>query len=82
MKTISIQVQDSFMQKFLNFVNNHSKDIVITKDPNLELDPYFYERQKELHKIRDDIKNSKIQMVPHEQIWNNIKNMLNIHWKI
>jgi len=46
MKTISIQVQDSFMQKFLNFVNSHSKDIVITKDSNLELDPYFYQRQR------------------------------------
>ena len=76
MKTITIKVEDSFMQKFLNFVNDHSKDIVITKDPNLELDPYFYERQKELHKIRDDIKNGKTQMVPHEQIWDNIKQHL------
>ena len=67
MKTISIQVQDSFMQKFVNFVNSHSKDIVIAKDPNLELDPYFYERQKQLQKDIDDINSGKIEMLSQEQ---------------
>jgi len=67
MKTISIQVQDSFMQKFLNFVNSHSKDIIITKDPNLELDPYFYERQKQLQKDIKDIDSGKVEMLSQEQ---------------
>ena len=67
MKTISIQVQDSFMQKFLNFVNSHSKDVIITKDPNLELDPYFYERQKQLQKDIKDIDSGKVEMLSQEQ---------------
>jgi len=68
MKTISIQVQDSFMEKFLNFVNSHSKDIVIT----LELDPYFYERQKQLHKIRDGIKSGKSKLISFEDFEHNV----------
>ena len=72
MKTISIQVQDSFMQKFLNFVNSHSKDIVITKDPNLELDPYFYERKKQLQKDLEEIESGKIKMISNKDFWNDI----------
>ena len=60
------------MQKFLNFVNSHSKDIVITKDSNLELDPYFYQRQKELHKIRDDIKSGKSKLISFEDFEHNV----------
>lgn len=52
MQTVAIEVQDSFMQQFLNFVNSHSGEVVIAKDPNLELDQYFYERQQELQEIR------------------------------
>ena len=72
MKTISIQVKDSFMEKFLNFVNSHSKDIVITKDANLELDPYFYERQKQLQRDLEEIESGKIKMISNEDFWNDI----------
>ncbi|MFA7090317.1 MAG: hypothetical protein WC149_00545 [Arcobacteraceae bacterium] len=50
MKTLMLNVQDSFVQDFLAIIDQY-------KDKNLENDPYFYERQKELHQIRDDIKN-------------------------
>jgi hypothetical protein len=43
-------------------VYNHSENITISKDKNLELDPYFYERQKELHQLREDIKNGDMEM--------------------
>ena len=72
MKTISIQVQDNFMQKFLNFVNSNSKDIIITKDANLELDPYFYERQKQLQKDLEEIESGKAKMISHNELWSNI----------
>ena len=45
------------MQQFMNLV----------KDKNLELDPYFYERKRELHQIRTDIKSSKVEMLSEEQ---------------
>jgi len=67
MHTMSVQIQDNYLQKFMNYVNNHSESITITKDKNLELDPYFYERQKELHQLRKDIKNGDMEMLSQEQ---------------
>ena len=49
MQTLSIQIQDSYMQQFMNFVKESHSNITVSKDKNLEFDPYFYERQKELH---------------------------------
>ena len=76
MQTLAVQIEDNYVQDFMNYVNNHSENITISKDKNLEIDPYFYERQKELHQIRDDIKNGDIEMVSHEKLWGNIKNHL------
>ncbi|MDF1878126.1 hypothetical protein JHD46_00575 [Sulfurimonas sp. SAG-AH-194-C20] len=67
MQNIAIQVQDDYVGDFMNYVNNHSDNIVIKQDKNLELDPYFYERQKKLHQIRDDIKSGKMEMLSEEQ---------------
>ncbi len=46
MQTIAIQIQDDYINDFMSYVNNHSDSIIITKDKNLEADPYFYERQE------------------------------------
>ena len=67
MQTMAIQIQDDYVNDFMSYVNNHSDSITITKDKNLEYDPYFYERQKELHQIRADIKSGKIEMLSEEQ---------------
>ncbi len=72
MQTISIQVQDNFMQKFLNFVKNHKENITITKDKNLDLDPYFYERQKQLQQDIDEVDSGKSQMISNDDFWNDI----------
>ncbi len=63
MQTMAIQIQDDYVNDFINYVNNHSDSITITKNKNLEYDTYFYERQTELHKIRTDIKNEKNQLI-------------------
>ena len=42
-------------------------NIVVQKDKNLEYDKYFYERQKQLQQIRDDIKNGKIESLTQQQ---------------
>jgi len=76
MQTLAVQIQDSYIENFMNYVNNHSENITISKDKNLELDPYFYERRKELHQTRNDIKNGNIEMLSHETLWGNIKNHL------
>ena len=72
MQTIAVQIQDNYIQNFMNYVNNHSENISIVKDKNLELDPYFYERQKELQDIRDNIKSGKSKLISFEDLENNI----------
>ena len=67
MKTLAIQVEDSYIQKFMSYVSNHSESITISKDKNLELDPYFYERKKKLHQIRDDVKSGKMRLLTQEE---------------
>ena len=76
MQTISVQIQDNYMQNFMSYVNNHSENITIAKDKNLEYDPYFYERQKELHQIKKDIDSGKIQMIENDDFWNDIDNFV------
>jgi len=67
MRTIAVQIQDNYLSDFMSYVNSHSESITIAKDKNLELDPYFYERQQELHQIREDIKNGDMEMLSQEQ---------------
>ena len=72
MQTLSIQIQDSYMQQFMNFVKESNSNITVSKDRNLELDPYFYERKQELHQIKNNIDNGKIQMLENDEFWNDI----------
>ena len=57
MHTLTVNIQDSVFQEFLNFVSQRKELIEITKDKNLEYDSYFYERKQELQKDIDDIDN-------------------------
>ncbi len=77
MQTLAVQVQDNYIQDFMAYVNNHSENITISKDVNLELDPYFYERQQQLHQDLEDVESGKAEMISHDDLWNNI----NIHLK-
>jgi len=66
MQTIQLQVKDAYAQNILDMLGS-VKDIMIesieiTKDKNLEIDSYFYERREELHQLRDDIKSGKMEM--------------------
>lgn len=67
MQTLSIEIQDSYMQQFMNFVKESHSNIIISKDQNLEIDSYFYERRKELHQIRADVKSGKMEMLSEKQ---------------
>lgn len=72
MQTVAVQIQDNYVTNFMSYVNNHSKSISIVRDPNLELDSYFYERQKELQEIRDNIKSGKSKLISFEDFEYNI----------
>ena len=72
MQTMAVQIQDDYVNDFMNYVNNHSDRITIKKDKNLEQDSYFYERQKELHQIKNNIDNGKVQMIENDDFWDDI----------
>ena len=76
MQTIAVQIQDNYVQNFMSYVSNHSDNITISKDKNLELDPYFYERQKELEQDLQEVENGTAEMISHNDLWNNINNHL------
>ena len=67
MQTLTLQVKDNFLPNLLNFLEQFKSEVTIKKDENLELDPYFYERKKKLHKIRDDVKNGTIKLFTQEE---------------
>ncbi len=67
MHTLTVQVQDSAFQEFLNFVAKRKETIQITKDKNLEYDPYFYERQKDLKQIIEDSESGEMELLSEEQ---------------
>jgi len=73
MQTIAVQIQDNYVQNFMSYVNNHSENITISNDKNLELDPYFYERQEKLHQIRNDVKNGNMRLLSQEESDNEIE---------
>jgi len=76
MQTIAIQIQDDYVNDFMNYVNNHSDSITIKKDTNLELDPYFYKRQKQLQQDLEEVESGKAEMISHNDLWNNINSHL------
>ena len=67
MQTLTVNVQDNFMQDFLTIIEHYSDKIQLQKDKNLEYDPYFYERKKQLQQDINDIDNGKVEMLSQEQ---------------
>ena len=74
MQTLTVNIQDGFIQDFLSIVEHYKDKIQIQKDKNLEYDPYFYERKKQLQQDIDDIDSGKIKMINNEDFWNDIDN--------
>ncbi len=69
MQTLTLKIKDDFMTEFMGMIDAVKDNVIIQKDKNLEFDPYFYERQKKLQKIRDDIKNGKVEMIDDKDFW-------------
>lgn len=43
-----VHIDDDYAEKFEEFINASNGHIEVIKDPNLEYDPYFYERKASL----------------------------------
>ena len=67
MQTLTVNIQDGFIQDFLSIVEHYKGKIQIQKDKNLEYDPCFYERKQQLQQDIDDIDSGKIEMLSQEQ---------------
>ena len=72
MQTLMIQVKDDFMTEFMKMIDNAKDNVIVKKDKNLELDPYFYERQKKLQQI---IK-SEGDTISHDELWSKVNKHL------
>jgi len=67
MQTLTLNIQDNFVQDFLTIIEHYKDKVQLQKDENLVNDPYFYERQKQLKQDIDDIDSGKITMLSQEQ---------------
>ena len=72
MQTLTVDIQDNFIQDFLTIIDHYKDKIQLKKDKNLEYDPYFYERKKQLQQDIDDIDSGKVEMINNEDFWDDI----------
>ncbi len=76
MQTLTVNIQDNFVQDFLTIIEHYKDKVQLQKDKNLEHDPYFYDRQKQLQQDLHEVENGTSEMIPHNKLWNNINNHL------
>jgi hypothetical protein len=67
MQTLTLNIQESFVQDFLTIIEHYKDKVQLKKDKNLELDPYFYKRQKQLQLDIEDIDSGKVKMFSEEE---------------
>jgi hypothetical protein len=71
-QTLTVNIQDNFVQDFLTIIEHYKDKVQLQKDKNLEYDPYFYERQKQLQQDIEEVDSGNIQMITNEDFWNDI----------
>jgi hypothetical protein len=76
MQTLTVNIQDNFVQEFLTIIEHYKDKVQLQKDKNLEQDPYFYERQKQLEQDLQEVESGRAEMISHNDLWNNINNHL------
>jgi len=72
-----IRYDDEYVTQIEEFINSSNGHIKIVEDPNLALDPYFYERREYLHKLREDIKIGKVKMYESKEFENEMEEFEN-----
>jgi len=72
MQTLTVNIQDNFVQDFLTIIEHYKDKVQLQKDENLVNDPYFYERQKQLEQDIAEINNGQVKMINNEDFWDDI----------
>jgi len=69
-----LEVEDNFLQDFMAVVEHYKDKVKIKRDKNLELDPFFYEHQKQLQEIIEEIDSGKAEMLSEEEFKKDLDN--------
>ena len=77
MQKLSVEVEESYMQEFMHFVQNSQSKVVVKNNDKHSIDPYYAERRAELHQVRTDIKNKKMEMLSESQYEQEIEQFFN-----
>lgn len=72
MQTLTLDVQDDFVQDFLTIIEHYKDKVQLQKDKNLVADPYFYERQKQLQQDLKEVENRTAEMISNKDFWDDI----------
>lgn len=72
MQTLTVNIQDNFVQDFLTIIEHYKDKVQLQQDKNLVNDPYFYERQKQLQQDIDDIDSGETKMINNKDFWDDI----------
>jgi hypothetical protein len=71
MQTIELQVKDGYTQNILDMLESVKgtmlQKIEVKKDPNLEYDPYFYERKAQLDKTIKAVDDGSMKMYNQDE---------------
>ncbi|MBA1420364.1 MAG: hypothetical protein FAF03_05755 [Epsilonproteobacteria bacterium] len=72
MQTLTLNVQDNFVQDFLTIIEHYKDKVQLQKDKNLVADPYFYERQKQLQQDLKEVEDGTTEMISNKDFWDDI----------
>ncbi len=72
MQTLTLDVQDNFVQDFLTIIEHYKDKVQLQKDKNLVADPYFYERQKQLQQDLKEVDTGTAEMISNKDFWDDI----------
>ncbi len=76
MQTITLNVKDDFVPKFMDLLQELKDNVTFQSDENLDLDPYFYDRQKKLKKLVSDVEEGSEKVYDFENSMDELINEL------
>ncbi|RLA84344.1 MAG: hypothetical protein DRG78_01640 [Epsilonproteobacteria bacterium] len=62
-----VRFDDNYTNKFDEFIASTNGNVEIVKDPNLEYDPFFYERKASLDRTIEAVDNGTMKMYNQEE---------------
>ncbi len=67
MTACMIRYDEQYSSQVEEFIDRSDGKIELIKDPNLKIDPYFYERKEQLQEILKAVDNGTMKMYDQEE---------------